>query len=154
MDGVRVRRGMMRLRRLWRRPWQDKWLLIQVYLLLGCARLVLNAVPFRRLAATVGPLHTETPFEIAPAHLLAAQRIAWAIQRASPYTPWQSNCFPQALAAKFLLRRYGIPSTLYLGAAFTPDKTGMEAHAWLRCGPLFVTGGPGHERFGVVGIFG
>lgn len=86
--------------------------------------------------------------------LAAARRIAWAIHRVSPYTPWESNCFPQALTAKLLLRRRGIPSTLYLGAAFKEDRSGMEAHAWLRCGPMYVTGGKGDEKFGTVGVFG
>ncbi len=30
----------------------------------------------------------------------------------------------------------------------------LNIHAWLRCGPLYVTGGAGHRHFGTVGIFG
>ena len=137
-----------------RRPWADKWLLVQVFVLLGVTRLAINVLSFRRLARAFGPHQVETPADAPAEQLVAARRIAWAIHRVSPYTPWKSNCFPQALTAKLLLRRRGIPSTLYLGAAFKEDRSGLEAHAWLRCGPLYVTGGRGHERFGTVGVFG
>lgn len=76
----------------------------------------------------------------------------------SPYTPWTSNCFPQALVAKYWLRQRHIPTTLYLGVALTKTadapRAEMAAHAWLRCGPLIVTGGRGHERFTTVAHFG
>lgn len=150
----RPRKLTARLGNLLRRPWADKWLLVQVYFLLGVTRLAINTLSFKRLARHFGPHKIETPADAPAAQLAAARRIAWAIHRVSPCTPWKSNCFPQALTAKILLRRRSIPSTLYLGAAFKADKTGLEAHAWLRCGPLYVTGGKGDEKFGTVGVFG
>ena len=147
-------RAGKRFRNLIHRPWADKWLLVKVYFLLGVTRLAILTLTFRRLAKYLGPHKAETPADAPPEQLAAARRIAWAIRRASPYTPWTSNCFPQALTAKILLRRRGIPSTLYLGAAFAEDKSGLESHAWLRCGPLYVTGGKGDEKFGTVGVFG
>lgn len=149
-----------RLRKLSALSWADRWLLLQVFVLLGLARLALRTVPFRRLAARLGPLQAETPWTIAPGDLAQAQRLALAIARVSPHTPWTSNCFPQALAAKYWLRRRGIPSTLYLGAALdkgTPadgSAPAMEAHAWLRCGSFYVTGGQVRERFTAVARFG
>lgn len=140
--------------------WADRWLLVEVFALLGAARLVLRLVPFRRLARRLGPLQSETSMEALPDQLAQAQRVRLAIARIAPRTLWESNCFPQALAAKFWLKRRGIPSTLYLGVALNkadvaaPDAPGMEAHAWLRCGPLVVTGARGSERFTVVARFG
>lgn len=154
LNAHRNSRRLARLRTLLRRPWADKWLLLQAYLLLGLTRLAILTLSFRRLARALGPLQTETPADIPAEHLAAARRIAWAIHRAGPYTPWTSNCFPQAITGKILLRRRGIPSTLYLGVAFKEDKSELEAHAWLRCGSLYVTGGKGDEKFGVVGVFG
>jgi hypothetical protein len=142
-----------RLRSFVRRPWRDQWLFIQAYFLLGLARLAINTVKFETLVSRLGVSGFETPAEVPLAHLNEARRIAWAVRSASRYTPWKSNCFPQAIAAKFLLRQRGIRSTLYLGAAFKA-RTELEAHAWLRCGSLYVTGGPGHNHFGTVGIFG
>lgn len=130
------------------------WLLLQVYLFLGLTRLAINTLSFPRLARHFGLYQVETSADAPPEHLVVARRVAWAIQRVSPYTPWQSNCFPQALTAKIFLRRRGISTTLYLGAAFREDKSGMQAHAWLRCGPFYVTGGKSDETFGVLGVFG
>ena len=31
--------------------------------------------------------------------------------------------------------------------------SGLEAHAWLKCGELFITGESGHERYAVVSTF-
>jgi hypothetical protein len=142
-----------RFQRFLRRPWRDQELFIQAYILLGLARLAINTVKFETLLRRLGASGFETPAEVPLAHLVEARRIAWAVRSASRYTPWKSNCFPQAIAAKFLLRRRGIGSTLYLGAAFKA-RTELEAHAWLRCGPLYITGGAGYTHFGTVGIFG
>ncbi|MFN8467418.1 MAG: lasso peptide biosynthesis B2 protein [Caldilineaceae bacterium] len=90
----------------------------------------------------------------------ACRNFAWAVRAVSPHTRWQSNCYPQALAAK-LLRRKQIPSTLYLGATIRPNinvqaaaTSAMAAHAWLRCGPLYVTGGRDQDTYAVLAIFG
>jgi hypothetical protein len=149
-----------RFRKLFALSWADRWLLAQVFVLLGIARLALRVVPFRRLARHLGPLQAETAADVSLEHLAQARRVAVAIARVSPHTLWESNCFPQALTAKFWLRRRGIPTTLYLGVVLNksdaddPSHTSMEAHAWLRCGSFLVTGGRGHERFTVTAHFG
>lgn len=147
-----------RLRKVAALSWADRCLLLQVFVLLGVARLALRLIPFRRLARSLGPLQTETSPDAPPNHLAQAQRIALAVARVSPHTPWTSNCFPQALVAKFWLRRRRIPTTLYLGVALTKTddapRAEMTAHAWLRCGPLLVTGGRGHARYTVTACFG
>lgn len=142
-----------RLSHFLRRPWRDQSLFIQAYLLLGLARLAINALPFPKLTKYLGVSKVESSADLPVLHLEEARRVAWAVRSASRYTPWKSNCFPQAIAAKYLLKRKGIASTLYLGAAFKA-RTELEAHAWLRCGPFYVTGGAGHIHFGTVGIFG
>ena len=147
-----------RLRKVAALSWADRWLLLQVFALLGIAKLALRLIPFRRLARSLGPLQTETPPTAPPDHLVQAQRIALAVARVSPHTPWTSNCFPQALVAKYWLRQRRIPATLYLGVALNKSEpsapTEMEAHAWLRCGAFIVTGESGHARFTVVACFG
>jgi len=147
-----------RLRKLAVLSWADRWLLVEVFVLLGVARLGLRVIPFRRLAQHLGPLQVETPSDAPPDHLAQAKRVGLAIARISPYTPWTSNCFPQALVAKHWLRRRHIPTTLYLGVALAKTDNAprpeMTAHAWLRCGPLLVTGGRGHERYTVTACFG
>ena len=97
---------------------------------------------------------SETASNIAEDELLFARKLRWAIDIISPFTPWNSNCFPQALTAKYLLRRAGIPSTLYMGVTFKAEGSALQGHAWLRCGPLNVTGGANNDEFGAVASFG
>jgi hypothetical protein len=86
--------------------------------------------------------------------LAEAARVGRAVVGAAANTPWRSACLEQAVAAAGLLRRGGIPGTLYLGVARDPTQPdGMAAHAWLRCGNVMVTGAAGHERFAVVGMY-
>ena len=146
---------MSRLRQLhhfWQRPWADQWLFVQAYFGLGLAWMALRTLPFRCIAARLGACMGNSPDVITPAQAEVARRVSWAVRRASGLTPWPSVCLPQAMTAKALLRRQGITSTLYLGAALNEHQS-LMGHAWLRCGPLYVTGGPGHQHYGVVASF-
>ena len=146
-------RWVQSMRNLLRRPWQDQCLVGQAYLLLGLARLAINTVPFSRLATRLGAQQEESSAAVPPHHIEQARRTGWAVSAASRYTPWNSNCLPQAITAKYLLHRRGIDSTLYLGTAFRA-RTQLEAHAWLRCGSIYVTGGAARQRFEPLGVFG
>ncbi len=114
---------------------------------LALARVAVIALPFRVLAPRLGVRQAETPAIAAPHP--APRRVAWAIAAASRRTPWRSECLEQAIAAKAMLRRRRIASTLYLGMARDP----VAAHAWLRVGDLNVTGGRDVARYAVVASF-
>ena len=58
------------------------------------------------------------------------------------------KCLSQAIAAQRLLKQKNINSQLYLGVN-KADKQ-LKAHAWLKCGSLFVTGKRGYEVFTTV----
>ena len=88
--------------------------------------------------------------ELSHLQFRVARKIYWAIHVTSPLTPWNSNCFPQALTAKILLKQYGVKSTLYIGAAFKSDAKQLGGHAWLRCGEHYITGGDSGDTFGAV----
>lgn len=48
------------------------------------------------------------------------------------YVPFKAICLPQAIAAKLMLERRGVASSLHLGAALhTRSGKAFEAHAWL-----------------------
>jgi len=51
-----------------------------------------------------------------------------------------------------MLRARGVPNTLYLGFARAGDSA-PQAHAWLRSGSSFVTGGEGAGHFAVITTF-
>ena len=79
-----------------------------------------------------------------------AAKVAYAVDRICTRTAWESKCLVRALTAQRLLKRKGIHSTMYLGCGKEEDK--MVAHAWLRCGRMYVTGGNG-EGYAVVSKF-
>jgi hypothetical protein len=123
-------------------------LVLHVYVLLIVMRGVITTLSLPRITKYLGTPMEETPTEGVPADQLRyARRIGWAILRAAPRTPTNSNCYPQALTAWWLLHRMRIPTTFYYGAAFDDDRTELQAHVWLRCGNLMVTGGGPHRRF-------
>ena len=114
---------------------------------LALARAAVIVLPFRVLSRRLGVRHAETP--AAATSDPASRRVAWAIAAAARRAPWRTECLEQAVAAKAMLRRRGIPSTLYLGMARNPTA----AHAWLRVGDLNVTGGRDVAQYAVVASF-
>lgn len=115
---------------------------VRVYVLLIVARLVITLVPMRYVTRHLGSAGVETPRGGVPAMgLRYARRVGAMIRRLAPYTPTDSNCYPQALVAWWMLSRRGIPTTYYYGARFDTEGGSLDAHVWVRCGPLLVTGG-------------
>jgi len=131
--------------------WSSRFLLLEAAFWLALARLTLLLVPFRLVAPLLGRRMAESPEED-PSDLDVLERIAWAVRVASRYAPWKTKCLAQAMAGKAMLRRRGLPSTLYLGLA-KGSEAGLEAHAWLRCGSQILTGNELLEQYTVVAQF-
>lgn len=131
-------------------------LLLEAYRLLGTVRLDLARKPLRQLTAGLGrePV-LFLGIELDTAVAEQARRVGWAVTAAARHTPWRSSCLVQVLAAQRMLRARAIPGAFYIGAnpGATEASTGLEAHAWLKCGSQFVTGEPGHQRYPVVAVF-
>ncbi len=72
-----------------------------------------------------------------------AASVSRIVDRICTKTTWESKCLVRALTAQKLLKRKKIHSTMYLGCGIKDGK--MVAHAWLRCGRMYVTGGDGKE---------
>jgi hypothetical protein len=139
---------LLSLARVSRRDPQLVALAFRVYGLLVLSRVVINVLPLRRITALLGTPMAETPTnQLDPTTARYARRVAWCIRRLSDHTPTESNCYPQALTARWLLRRRGIPTTIYYGAAFETGRPALQAHVWLRCGPMIVTGGGLGRRY-------
>jgi len=130
----------------------EQRLFLEAMLWLALSRLAILVVPFRRIAHFLGHTMVETPSHPLP-HMTAPLQISWAVRTAGRYTPWESKCLAQAMAAKMMLKRRRFPTTLYLGLLKEGEK-GLSAHAWLRCGDLVLTGAPVHRQFTVVAAFG
>lgn len=130
---------MSKLAKFLRHDWAGRGLLLEA---LGCllwAKLLLLLVPFRWLTSGLGATMKQSPPTISDLERRCASRISWAVQSVAAHVPLGLVCLPQAMAAKWMLRRRRLPSTLYLGVA-RPDETKFTAHAWLRVGDLILTG--------------
>jgi hypothetical protein len=139
------------MRKFWRLPGRDRLLLLEAALWLAAAGLAIAVLPFRhvgRLAAF--PVRGPEPPQ--QKRLIDACRIRWALLACSRRVPWRTMCFEQGLAAQFMLRRRGIPSILYYGAA-SDDQRGLSAHVWVRDGDLDVVGCEIASRYAMLATF-
>ena len=147
-----LRKLANRLASTLQRPLSD-WLTAgEAFFFLGLARLIIIGLPFRWWSRILGQSGLEMASEVMVDQAILA-RVQWALKVGSRYAWWVCNCLTRALAGKALLRRRGLRSTLYLGVTRTNTANGLEAHAWLRCGSLVVTGGDEAESFQVLATF-
>lgn len=127
-------------------------LFIEAYFYLGVARVQVLR-PFVKVAPALGS-RTEVTSELCEDVLTRRQlkRISTAVDVMSRYTFWDSKCLVRAIAGMKMLERRRIPSTLYLGTG--KDEHGkLIAHAWLRSGPVYLSGAEVMKEFVVVETF-
>lgn len=86
------------------------------------------------------PLTNPPPVVVlSPIQLILISRVQLAVARVHRYVPWNTECYTQALTAKYLLQKRGIPSLLTIG--FKKDESGeVQGHAWLTINEWVVTG--------------
>lgn len=148
---LRKLRSLLRLA-----PFELAWL-FPVWVVLGLSRLVILLFSFKRMAPWLGVPNGATPWvplldDLAQSR---ANHIRRVVQLVARYTPWESNCFPQAVTARVLLGIYGIPYVLFFGLArdTAGKEQAMKAHAWVAAGKVRVTGGASFGQFAVVACF-
>jgi hypothetical protein len=100
---------------------------------LAIARFNLRRTDVSRLLDETAPSAGPCPAEL-------VERVRLAIPRASRRVPWRSDCLVQALAARRWLERHHVATRLFIGVR-DPGRAKIDAHAWLTCGELTVTGG-------------
>ncbi len=119
--------------------------LLQAAAALGRARIEIRFRSFQRIASSLEPPATgvdavPAPVDPEPVDPEVLVAVSWAFRVLGGRIPWWSNCLTQAVAAKRLLTRRGIPSTLHLGVAEGGQERSFEAHAWLEAGGRVITG--------------
>jgi len=130
---------------------------LQALYLLGRMRYAIGSTPFKQLTAglTVHRSTVESP-DLDEKSLDSALAVGWAVRAAARFTPWQSSCLVQVLAAQRMLQAHAIPGVFYIGAVpgtGEAGREGLQAHAWLKCSGRFITGEAGHQRYTVVSAF-
>ncbi|MBR4146144.1 MAG: lasso peptide biosynthesis B2 protein [Lachnospiraceae bacterium] len=128
-----------------------KKLTVRAIFLSAYYRLCILLVKPKRLHKRWGVEGKETSMEdVMPWQYRYAYWVAYAVEKVCSRTVWESKCLVRALTAQHLLKKKGIASTMYLGCKTEEGK--MVAHAWLRVGKMYVTGGNG-EGYSVVDKF-
>ncbi|TMM50423.1 lasso peptide biosynthesis B2 protein [Qipengyuania marisflavi] len=122
----------------------DRLALLEAMAELALAAVLVRGVPPRRWRARFGQTVTQDTH----ADISTVRRVRLAIARAHRTIPTAPNCLPQALAAKRMLARRGITTSLFLGTE--SDGAGVRHfHAWLKAGPEWVTGQCDEARYTV-----
>ena len=130
----------------------DRRLLNRAFLALVVASVSLKVMPLRRLARRLPSGAAPSRGRSDGEESRRINRISWAVRLAARQVPWNATCLTQAIAAKQLLRRHGIASTLYFGVDRGPENR-LEAHTWVVAGDADVVGGKTRERYKVVASF-
>ena len=139
-----------------RMPRFERAWMLPAWIFLGLGRAAVLAVPFRRLAGLLGEARGPQAWVpiATPAQAQRARQVGRLIRVAARYTPWNSNCFAQALAARVLLGLFDVPCAVFFGVAREGGAGGpLIAHAWVRSGAVSVSGGAGADRYTVVASF-
>ena len=130
----------------------DRRILLEAFILSGIFRLIVSFVPFKKYKKFIGKYNEVSSNEIESDSIYLIDKISWAVNTIEKYTPWKSTCLVKAIVAQRLLKKRSIDSTLYLGLKKEKHGT-MQAHAWVRCGELIITGGENKEQFTEVAKF-
>ena len=146
-----MRRAHILARKLWQLSWRDRVSLVEAIFWLALAALAIAVLPFAHLGRlALFPVCGQTPAH--PRRLAETRRVRWAVVACARRVPWRAMCFEQGLAVQFMLRRRGIPSVLFYGAA-PDDQRGLSAHVWVRDCDVDVIGGETASRYAVLANF-
>ena len=107
---------------------KEKALLAEAVFFLFLAKVMLLLLPFRFCIKTLTSHYNKTQ---PPGEKLISVKLA--IFRANRLAFWKNVCLVQAIAARWMLQRRKIGSSLSIGIKQDPKKI-MLAHAWLKVG--------------------
>lgn len=120
---------------------KNKKMTVRVWYLSAWYRFRIKFFSQKHLEKKWGVLGEESSWDPQPEHERYLKWVAYQVRVSCEKTPWESKCLVQALTARKLLMRKKISCTLYLGVGKKDEE--MIAHAWLRSGPDYITGGDG-----------
>lgn len=141
------------LRKLRRYPAAEWPWMAEAALMLVWARLLIRFLPYRRLRRWMGPMGGDGPAPpVTPEQRRKATLARRWIERVTAHAPFPRFCLAQAMAARWMLDRRGVPNILHLGARPSSEENmPIDLHAWLVCGDLCVTGVRERDSFEAFG---
>ena len=130
----------------------ERKILNRAFIWLIYAFVLVRIIPLRWFSDLLGEYNKIDENEIKPDQLKFVNMLTKSVRRWKRYLPWKVKCFEEALAAKKVLEKCGIETTLYLGVA-KKDKDKLKAHAWLKSGGKFIVGEKAYKQFAIVGFY-
>jgi hypothetical protein len=130
-----------------------KKLIVKSFFYCMTVRFMMVFVKYKRYEKRLGIRGAVDNYTLNEKEFALAHKIAKALNGVSNYTFWESKCMVQAVSAKWMLKAYSIPSTIYFGVKIDKDDKKLKAHAWLKVGDCVVTGRAGHAEFNVVNFY-
>lgn len=137
-------------------PWRKKVLLFQIVFWLFVSKVMVKTMAYKRVERFLGRKldHQQNePGDQPPAPEPLAADLGYWVERLSDRLPWNLNCLPQAMTARFILKGKGYGGVIFIGVT-KDDKQQLESHAWFQTGPWILTGAEGAERFSVIAAYG
>jgi hypothetical protein len=107
----------------------ERKLLVKTFLLLNLIRfsfLWVNLLTLRKLLAkliNLGLININAPD-------LSIQKIVWAVDVSTHFSPGGAKCLARALTAQVMMQQHGFDAQLQIGVINDPAKK-FQAHAWL-----------------------
>ncbi len=130
----------------------DIGLAIEAGCMLTFFRVALRFLPVQKLTAWMGKATSRNGFSLSqPSEAQTLRRVEWSINAMVRHFPLTFVCFPQCLAAYFMLRRRHIASKLFYGV--TREANQLKAHTWVKVGDRTVVGGDVASGFTVLATF-
>lgn len=135
--------------------WEMKKLYLTAFFYSAYIRFCMLFVRYKKYESSMGIRgKVIAEHELSNAQLQQIKMVKTVVLANSKYTPWESKCMVQALSAKWLLKKYNVPSTIYFGVTKDSENEGkLKAHAWLKVNQTFITGAVGHQKFKVVNFY-
>ncbi len=85
--------------------------------------------------------------------VMTARRMARRMDNVANNVPWKCLCLSQCMCLMWMFKLYKIPAVTYLGARITDEIPRMKAHAWVKVGRNFVSGGDGSRDYQITATF-
>ncbi len=120
------------------------WLIIGLFL----ARFV----PLKWFDYMLGEYRKESLTDASKDQMILILKVKRKLKKIKKRVPWKVKCFEEAIAAKRVLEKYQVKTSIYLGVKKEKENK-LIAHSWLKAGGIFITGKNGHEHYAVVGFY-
>lgn len=131
---------------------KNKKIIIKAIFLTAKYRMLILIIPMKKLSKYLGQYNEESEFNLPDETYKYVYCVGKIVNKVAGHTPWKSTCLVKALTAQKLLNDKLIESTIYLGVN-KGEKNNLKAHAWLRCGRVYITGSNEKDDFHMVGKF-